>query len=200
MAAANPIGGRYDRTKSLQQNVTMTAPIMSRFDLFFILVDECNEVTDYAIARRIVDLHSRMDESVERVYSVEEVQRYLTFARLFKPTISKEAQDYIVTQYKHLRQRDSSGVSKSAWRITVRQLESMIRLSEALTRLHCHDVVMPKHVKEAYRLLNKSIIRVETPDIQFDNDEDQGNNSFLSYRFFHAINLMCNTHGCARTT
>lgn len=173
LAAANPIGGRYDRTKSLQQNVTLTAPIMSRFDLFFILVDECNEVTDYAIARRIVDLHSRLDESVERVYSVDEVQRYLTFARLFKPTISKEAQDFIVTQYKHLRQRDTSGVTKSAWRITVRQLESMIRLSEALTRLHCHDVVKPKHVKEAYRLLNKSIIRVETPDIQFDNDEEQ---------------------------
>jgi len=177
LAAANPIGGRYDRTKSLQQNVTLTAPIMSRFDLFFILVDECNEVTDYAIARRIVDLHTRMDESVERVYSVEEVQRYLTFARLFKPTIDKDAQDYIVVQYKHLRQRDASGVSKSAWRITVRQLESMIRLSEALARLHCHDVVQTKHVKESYRLLNKSIIRVETPDIQFDNDDEQGFNN-----------------------
>jgi len=42
--------------------------------------------------------------------------------------------------------------------------------------LHCHDVVQTKHVKEAYRLLNKSIIRVETPDIQFDNDEETGFN------------------------
>lgn len=57
LAAANPIGGHYDRTKSLQQNIALTAPIMSRFDLFFILVDECNEVVDYAIARKIVDLH-----------------------------------------------------------------------------------------------------------------------------------------------
>merc|ERR1712168_1287923 len=48
--------------------------------------------------------------------------------------------------------------------------------SEALARLHCHDVVQTKHVKEAYRLLNKSIIRVETPDIQFDNDEETGFN------------------------
>jgi hypothetical protein len=30
LAAANPINGRYDRTKSLKQNVQMTAPIMSR--------------------------------------------------------------------------------------------------------------------------------------------------------------------------
>merc|ERR1712018_833027 len=71
LAAANPIGGRYDRTKSLKQNINMTAPIMSRFDLFFILVDECNEVMDYAIARRIVDLHSHNEESVQRTYSVD---------------------------------------------------------------------------------------------------------------------------------
>lgn len=44
LAAANPIGGRYERSKSLKQNVNLTAPIMSRFDLFFILVDDCNEV------------------------------------------------------------------------------------------------------------------------------------------------------------
>lgn len=44
LAAANPIDGRYNRSKSLKQNINMSAPIMSRFDLFFILVDECNEV------------------------------------------------------------------------------------------------------------------------------------------------------------
>ena len=49
----------------------------------------------------------------------------------------------------------------------------MIRLSEAMARLHCQEEVKPKHVKEAFRLLNKSIIRVETPDINFDDDEDQ---------------------------
>ncbi|CAH3019119.1 unnamed protein product [Porites evermanni] len=173
LAAANPIGGRYDRTKSLKHNLNMSAPIMSRFDLFFILVDDCNEVTDYAIARRIVDLHSRLGEAVERIYSVDEVQRYITFARQFKPTISKEAQDFIVEQYKHLRERDATSMARSAWRITVRQLESMIRLSEAMARLYCQDEVQPKHVKEAFRLLNKSIIRVETPDVQFDDEEEQ---------------------------
>ncbi|XP_063789785.1 DNA replication licensing factor MCM6 [Pseudophryne corroboree] len=172
LAAANPVGGRYDRSKSLKQNVNLSAPIMSRFDLFFILVDECNEVTDYAIARRIVDLHSRIEESIDRVYTLDEVRRYLLFARQFKPKISKESEDFIVEQYKRLRQRDGSGVTKSAWRITVRQLESMIRLSEAMARMHCSDEVQPKHVKEAFRLLNKSIIRVETPDVNLDQDEE----------------------------
>ena len=45
LAAANPIGGRYDRARSLRQNISLSAPIMSRFDLFFVLLDECNEVS-----------------------------------------------------------------------------------------------------------------------------------------------------------
>ena len=68
-------GGRYDRSRSLKQNIAMSAPIMSRFDLFFVLVDECNEVTDYAIARRIIDLHSRIAESVDRIYEPEDISR-----------------------------------------------------------------------------------------------------------------------------
>lgn len=174
LAAANPIGGRYDRTKSLRQNITLTSPIMSRFDLFFILVDECNEVTDYAIACRIVDLHSCVESSIERVYSLEEVQRYITFARMFRPKMNKEATEYLVEQYRTLRQRDSQGASCSSWRVTVRQLESMIRLSESLARMHCSDQVHPKHVKEAFRLINKSIIRLDQPDVHLDGmDEEQ---------------------------
>lgn len=173
LAAANPVGGRYDRSKSLKQNIQMSAPIMSRFDLFFILVDDCNEVTDYAIARRIVDLHSKAELSVDRVYEVADISRYISFARLFKPKVTEEAMEFLVDHYKQLRQRDTGGGVKSSWRITVRQLESMIRLSESMARLGCSDQVTPKHVKEAYRLLNKSIIRVDQPDIHFDEEEEE---------------------------
>lgn len=47
----------------------------------------------------------------------------------------------MVEEYKKLRQRDSCGVARSSWRITVRQLESLIRLSEAMARIHCSDEV-----------------------------------------------------------
>lgn len=44
---------------------------------------------DYAIARRIVDLHSRQEESVDRMYQTEDIQRYITFARQFKPKVKE---------------------------------------------------------------------------------------------------------------
>ncbi|CDQ76554.1 MCM6 minichromosome maintenance deficient 6, like isoform X1 [Oncorhynchus mykiss] len=207
LAAANPIDGRYNRSKSLKQNVNMSAPIMSRFDLFFILIDECNEVTDYAIARRIVDLHFRNMESVERVYATDEIQRYILFARQFKPKITAEAKEFVVDQYKRLRQRDSSGSTKSAWRITVRQLESMLRLSEGMARLYCSDEltylkVHPKHVKEAFRLLNKSVIRVDSPDINFDQEQDNGemndHSDMIGTNRNHAEEAMDTEHGAGR--
>lgn len=42
LAAANPIGGKYDRSQPLRNNITLSAPIMSRFDLLFVLLDSNN--------------------------------------------------------------------------------------------------------------------------------------------------------------
>jgi DNA replicative helicase MCM subunit Mcm2 (Cdc46/Mcm family) len=67
--------------------------------------------------------------------------RYINFARLFKPKLTEEAAEFLVEQYKHLRQHDTGGGVKSSWRITVRQLESMIRLSEASARMNCSETV-----------------------------------------------------------
>jgi len=69
LAAANPRDGRYDRSKTLKNNVDITAPIMSRFDLFFIILDECNEITDYNIARHIVDVHMHQERVAEVIES-----------------------------------------------------------------------------------------------------------------------------------
>ncbi len=54
LAAANPVFGRYDKTKTLKANIAISAPIMSRFDLFFIILDECERSSDEKIARHIV--------------------------------------------------------------------------------------------------------------------------------------------------
>lgn len=46
--------------------------------------------------------------------------------------------------------------------------------SEALARMHCQDEVAPKHARRAYRLLKKSIIRVEQPDVALEETDERG--------------------------
>jgi DNA replication licensing factor MCM6 len=55
--------------------------------------------------------------------------------------------------------------------MTVRQLESMIRLSEAIARLHGDTEVKAHYCEEAARLLKSSVIRVETDNIDLDGAE-----------------------------
>ncbi|KAI9325175.1 MCM2/3/5 family-domain-containing protein [Obelidium mucronatum] len=170
LAAANPVHGRYDKKLSLKQNIMMSPPIMSRFDLFFVILDECDAATDWNIARHIVNFHQMQEQGLKPVYSTAQLQNYLKYTRALKPKLAKEAVEYLVEQYRNLRQSDSTGVNKSSYRITVRQFESMIRLSEALAKLNCSPTVDIAHVKEAAGLLKKSIVKIEGEDIQIDDE------------------------------
>jgi len=90
LAAANPIGGRYNRKMSLKANVAMSAPIMSRFDLFFVVLDECNENVDLNIAKHIVNVHRFRNDAIKPEFSTESLQRYIRYARTFSPKVSSD--------------------------------------------------------------------------------------------------------------
>lgn len=65
----------------------MSAPIMSRFDLFFVVLDECKPEVDQMIAEHIVGTHRRGDDNVNPPFSTESLQRYIRFARTIKPKV-----------------------------------------------------------------------------------------------------------------
>lgn len=174
LAAANPIGGRYNRKLGLRSNLNMTAPIMSRFDLFFVILDDCNEKIDTQLASHIVDLHMLRDAAINPPFSAEQISRYIKYAKTFKPKMTKEARNFLVQRYKELRNDDAQGLGRSSYRITVRQLESMIRLSEAIARANCTEIITPTFVAEAYDLLRQSIIRVEMDDVEMEEQEIEG--------------------------
>ena len=179
LAAANPIYGRYDRTKTLKANVTLSAPILSRFDLFFVVLDDCNPEADRKVAEHILKVHRCEDTNTTKApYTIDQMRRYIKFAKTLHPKITVESQRVMVECYRKLRQGDTMGRSRSAYRITVRQLESMVRLSEALARLHCADEITPGFVREAYRLLKTSIIQVETTDVEVDDDDDDDDDNY----------------------
>lgn len=172
LAAANPVGGRYNRKATLRANINMSAPIMSRFDLFFVVLDECNESIDRHLASHIVNLHMLKDDFVQPEFSTEQLQRYIRFARTFKPNFNPAAKKLLVQKYKELRANDSGGLGRNSYRITVRQLESLVRLSEAIAKANCVEEVTEAFVIEAYNLLRQSIISVERDDVGFEDDSD----------------------------
>jgi DNA replication licensing factor MCM6 len=174
LAAANPVGGRYNRKTTLRANVNMSAPIMSRFDLFFVVLDECDEDVDRHLAEHIVRIHKDRDEAIEPEFSTEQLQRYIRFAKTFKPEFTDEAKITLVEKYKELRADDAQGgIGRNSYRITVRQLESMIRLSEAIAKANCVGEITPEFVKEAYNLLRQSIISVEKDDVEVEDEDDE---------------------------
>jgi DNA replication licensing factor MCM6 len=174
LAAANPVGGRYNRKTTLRANVNMSAPIMSRFDLFFVVLDECDEAVDRHLAEHIVSLHKDRDDAITPEFSTEQLQRYIRFARTFRPEFTDEARETLVEKYKELRADDAQGgIGRNSYRITVRQLESMIRLSEAIAKANCVSDITPEFVKEAYNLLRQSIISVEKDDVEVEDEDDE---------------------------
>lgn len=169
LAAANPIHGRYDRSRTLRQNVDISAPIMSRFDLFFVVLDECEEGIDYMIARHILNTHRGKTTATKPDFSAEDLKIYLKYARTRKPKLSDEAKQALVDCYVELRGTDAAGSQRTAYRITVRQLESMVRLAEARARIDLSDLILREHVLEAARLLKKSIVNVESADVPLES-------------------------------
>jgi DNA replication licensing factor MCM6 len=88
-----------------------------------------------------MDLHRHIERATEAPYSQGEVLKYIMFGKQFKPVLSTEAGELLVKHYTQLRQREGPNAAKSMYRITVRQLESMIRLSEAQAKMECTETV-----------------------------------------------------------
>lgn len=174
LAAANPIGGTYDTSRDLRSNLSFSLPIMSRFDIFFTIVDPRDENNDRAIANRIVHMHNNFSNPQvtqrDMVYSFEEIRLYLRFARKYYPKIPVEVESVFKEEY--VRLRSGSLTNKTSWRITVRQLESLVRLSEAIARAHCDETVKPSYIKMAAKLIEKTIVAVGRTEIELEPKKD----------------------------
>ncbi|TYH85820.1 hypothetical protein ES332_D02G295300v1 [Gossypium tomentosum] len=184
LAAANPTGGRYDKSKPLKYNVALPPAILSRFDLVYVMIDDPDDQTDYHIAHHIVRVHQKREDALQPAFTTAELKRYITYAKTLKPKLTSEARKLLVESYVALRRGDTTPGSRVAYRMTVRQLEALIRLSEAIARSYLETQVQPRHVRVAVRLLKTSIISVESTEIDLsefqegnsDGSDDRNNN------------------------
>lgn len=78
LAACNPRYGRYDRSKPFNHNVRLSTPIISRFDLLFVMVDSTEQ--DDGVAWHIVNMHSDSNAAIARSHgklSTELLRKYI---------------------------------------------------------------------------------------------------------------------------
>uniref|UniRef100_A0A9I9CQE6 DNA replication licensing factor MCM6 n=1 Tax=Cucumis melo TaxID=3656 RepID=A0A9I9CQE6_CUCME len=173
LAAANPTGGRYDKSKPLKYNVALPPAILSRFDLVYVMIDDPDDQTDYHIAHHIVRVHQKHEDALAPAFTTAELKRYIAYAKTLKPKLSLEARKVLVDSYVALRRGDTTPGCRVAYRMTVRQLEALIRLSEAIARSYLETLVQPRHVRLAVTLLKTSIISVESSEIDLSEFQEE---------------------------
>ena len=177
LAALNPIGGKYDRRKPLQRNIAMTSPIMSRFDLMFVIVDEPSPETDSLIAQNILDLH-RLGESTLNTesekysfISTKDFLTYIKYAKSLKPKLTELASNRIVEAYTKMRVQDSLSNRNKVFRVTTRLLESIIRLSEATAKINLSSEVLLEHVEVALSIMGQSLTTLDLTQVDLHESE-----------------------------
>ncbi|XP_017229513.1 DNA replication licensing factor MCM4 [Daucus carota subsp. sativus] len=156
LACANPSGSRYNPRLSVIDNIHLPPTLLSRFDLIYLILDKADEQTDRRLAKHIVGLHFEDTENSEQdVIDLPTLTAYVSYARKnIHPELSDEAAEELTRGYVEMRRRGNfPGSSKKVITATPRQIESLIRLSEALARIRFSELVEKKDVVEAFRLL-----------------------------------------------
>ena len=131
LAAANPIFGKYDPYKNISENINLPIPLLTRFDLIFVVRDKPSKEKDRNIATHIIERNTRTAQPGQAIIDVDMLTKYLSFAKKGKPTLMPEAKKMIIDYYLKMRNVDDEEMIT----VTPRQLEGLVRLATARSRL-----------------------------------------------------------------
>ena len=156
LAAAHPMFGKYDPFKNLTENVNLPIPLLTRFDLVFVVRDIPGEEKDRQIAEHIISQHGESGTDTASLIDVDILTKYLAYAKRIEPALTKEAETKIMEFY--LKMRSIEGEDKEKMiTITPRQLEGLIRLSTARARLLLKNQVDVDDAERAIFLFNQML-------------------------------------------
>ncbi|KAH8902738.1 DNA replication licensing factor mcm2 [Coniochaeta sp. PMI_546] len=185
IAAANPIGGRYNSTIPFSANVELTEPILSRFDILCVVRDTVEPEEDERLARFIVGSHSRShplsqnqgEESMDVEYEsqrasnalVDErsrkkegeipqelLRKYILYAReRCFPKLYHMDEDKVARLFADMRKES---LATGAYPITVRHLEAIIRISEAFCRMRLSEYCSAQDMDRAIAVTVESFV------------------------------------------
>ena len=160
LASANPTESRYNPSMSVVDNIQLPPTLLSRFDLIYLILDSPKVDQDRRLAQHLVGLYYETPNVVKPPLDQRLLRDYIEYAREnIHPEISDEASDQLVSSYLDMRNPSGSGsgamgsYGTRTISATTRQLESLIRLSEALAKMRYSNVVTRADAREAVRLM-----------------------------------------------
>eukprot|EP00388_Colpodella_angusta_P035405 GDKK01035910.1.p1 GENE.GDKK01035910.1~~GDKK01035910.1.p1 ORF type:complete len:662 (-),score=162.73 GDKK01035910.1:240-1982(-) len=185
LAAANPIGSRYIKERSVADNINLPPALLSRFDLIYLILDRPDAKLDARLAKHLCMLytskgityssetnnnnngHPGQENQIglagdEQLLNPKELAAFIALTRKrCHPVLGEAAGRRLVTEYGLLRGSagNRSGRAKGV-SATPRQLDAIIRLSQSLAKMEWLDKVEERHVVDAVKLLKESLMSI----------------------------------------
>ncbi|KAM0673126.1 MCM DNA helicase complex subunit [Gurleya vavrai] len=177
LASCNPVKSKYDKNKNILENINLSCTLLSRFDVVGILIDKSDEENDKMVGEHIVNFYSGItDEKELKPLNLDILENYLndfnsvelnnyflepdvlkdyvSECRKFFSKLTESSKNLLIQSYTDFRQLDK-GKTITA---TTRQLESLIRLSEAHARMRMSKYVEEIDVEESVRIMRESML------------------------------------------
>ncbi|KAI0983084.1 hypothetical protein GJ496_009299 [Pomphorhynchus laevis] len=206
IAAANPSCGHYDQSRSLLDNIKLKPALISRFDLIFLMVDQPNTKADIELSRFIMNKydgakhvdfvdasstpHSSIRSSAECQSNLElrlsipadkqdivpctMIRKYIAYSlKYVNPVLTTEASNILKEFYLQARQNQDS----NAIPITLRFLESLIRLCKARARLFLRNECIAEDADDAVSIVQHCLDQLSLRDISGFSDKHTVNKS-----------------------
>src|SRR3989344_2242604 len=173
LAAANPKFGRFDPYDLIANQINLPPTLINRFDLIFPVKDLPNREKDDLMATHILSLHQNPDKALAEISS-DLLKKYFTYVRQkMNPKMSEEAIEEIKEYY--INMRNSSTAEEDGIKsvpITARQLEGLVRLSEATAKIRLAKTVSREDAQKAIELVDYCLNQIakdsETGKIDID--------------------------------
>ncbi len=189
IAAANPIKGRYDSRLSFDDNVELTDPILSRFDLLCVVRDTIDPIIDEQLATFVINSHinshpekinknALLEEKREKIEMLEQdtLKKYIIYARKYiTPKLSELNKNKVSKFYSELRSESqkSGGIP-----IAVRHLESILRIAEAHAKMQLREIVRSDDIDFSIQMMLQSFLQSQKYSIA----------NSLTKKFSHYLN------------
>ena len=153
LAAANPRFGNYDEGLTLMENIDLPTPIITRFDLIFLIRDKVDSILDSKKADKVLSDFGNVEDEKETYMDKKQLTSYLNYVQGIEVGLTIEAQQALKKIYEKLR---NIAKEKGNLPVTPRTLESLGRLTMCHAKLLFKTKADETDVQAVYDLFRES--------------------------------------------